>query len=256
MNQKAYQGTIELKADGEEGAFRATFATLNVVDRDGDVTVPGAFSEAQPVRIASWGHKWSDLPVGLGAIHADSERAWVDGVFFLDTTPGKDTYQTVKRLGGLQEWSYGFEILDSTFGQFDGQDVRFLKRLNVFEVSPVLLGAGIGTRTDSIKSPFSEHVARVLDDVAALTDRAGEIASLRAKEGRTLSAANRRKLEALLDALGGLDPLRTEIAELLAAADPPKSVDPPKAVEPDPIALIAGWERTRATLIAAGIYTT
>jgi HK97 family phage prohead protease len=246
LNTKSFQGALELKADSDTGEFRATFATLNVVDRDGDVTSPGAFTE-QPVKIASWGHQWTQLPVGLGTIRADSERAWVDGQFFLDTTPGRDTYTTVKRLGGLQEWSYGFEILDATFGQFDGKDVRFLKRLNVFEVSPVLLGAGIGTRTDSIKSPFSDHLARVLDEVGAVVTRAGEITSLRAKEGRTLSAANRRKLEALLDALGGLDPLRTEIADLLAAAAPP-SDDSPKAAESDPSALFAEWLHIQARL--------
>lgn len=246
LDRKSFHSGIELKADGEEGAFRATFARLNVIDRDGDVTVPGAFTDGQSVRIASWGHKWHELPVGVGVIHADQETAWVDGQFFLDTTGGLDTYRTVKRLGPLQEWSYGFDILDSANGQFTGQQVRFLRKMDVFEVSPVLLGAGIGTRTDAIKSPFSDHVSRVLEDVVALTDRARDIASLRAKEGRTLSAANRQKLQALLDALNGLDPLRTEIAELLAATDPPE-----KALSVD--ALYADFLATQAALLGVPV---
>jgi HK97 family phage prohead protease len=135
----------------KDGAFRATISSLNVVDQDNDVTVPGAFKDGQRVRIARWGHNWSDLPVGKGVIHADDQRAWVDGQFLLESQHGKDTYLTVKDQEDLQEWSYGYDVLDSELGQFEGKDVRFLKSLDVIEVSPVMLGAGIGTRTESIK---------------------------------------------------------------------------------------------------------
>jgi hypothetical protein len=52
----------------------------------------------------------------------------------------------------LQEWSYSFDILDASFGEFEGKQVRFLRKLKVHEVSPVMLGAGIGTHTRAIKS--------------------------------------------------------------------------------------------------------
>lgn len=156
MLKKTYQSAIELKEDGEPGEFRAVFSTFNVVDHDGDVTRPGAFTEGQKVRISYWGHRWMDLPVGRGEIHADEEKAWVDGRFFLDTQAGTETYQTVKNLGELQEWSYGFDIEKAEPGVFDGQDVQFLEALTVYEVSPVMLGAGIGTRTEAIKGKEKE----------------------------------------------------------------------------------------------------
>jgi len=152
MKTKTYRAPIEIKAEGQEGEFRAVFSTFNVIDLDGDVTLPGAFTEGQPVRIAYWGHRWQDLPVGRGEIHADEEKAWVDGRFFLDTEAGRETYLTVKNLGDLQEWSYGFDIDKWSHGEFEGQEVQFLEALNVHEVSPVLLGAGIGTYTESIKA--------------------------------------------------------------------------------------------------------
>jgi HK97 family phage prohead protease len=152
MNKKTYQSPIELKADGPDGSFRAIFSTFNVIDHDGDVTLPGAFEDGQKVRIAYWGHRWSDLPVGKGVIHADEEKAWVDGIFFLDTEGGRETYLTVKNMGDLQEYSYGFDILKSSFGKFEDQEVRFLETMVVHEVSPVMLGAGIGTGTVAIKS--------------------------------------------------------------------------------------------------------
>lgn len=156
MKTKTFQGAIELKADGDPGEFRAVFSTLNVVDKDGDVTLPGAFKDGQKVRISYWGHRWQDLPVGRGEIHANEDQAWVDGRFFLDTVAGKETYQTVKNLEELQEWSYGFDILEASYGQFEGQNVRFLRAMDVHEVSPVLLGAGENTRTERIKGAGRE----------------------------------------------------------------------------------------------------
>lgn len=153
MEKKIFTSPLNFKdGDGEIGEFTAVFARFNVVDKDGDVTVKGAFTEGQEVRISYWGHRWQDLPVGVGRIHSDEEKAWVEGKFFLNTQTGREHYETVKSLGSLQEWSYGFDILDSETGELDGKSVNFLKKLEVYEVSPVLLGAGIGTGTTAIKS--------------------------------------------------------------------------------------------------------
>jgi hypothetical protein len=60
-------------------------------------------------------------------------------------------------MGDLQEWLFGFRINDYEVAPFqkDGQDevdVRYLKDLEVFEVSPVLVGANRETYTLAIKS--------------------------------------------------------------------------------------------------------
>jgi len=157
---------MRFKEDGEPGEFSAVFITFNVVDHDQDVTLPGAFEEGAPVRIASWSHSWGQLPVGRGIIHQTETEARVDGRFFLDTDTGKEHYQTVKNLGDLQEWSYSFDILASEYGKQGGQRVQFLQRLEVHEVSPVMLGAGIDTRTLDIKGmkPYpNEHACRLRD---------------------------------------------------------------------------------------------
>lgn len=213
MDSKSFRATIELKADPTQvGQFVATFATLNVIDKDGDVTVPGAFQEGQPVRISAWGHNWGALPVGSGTIHADQEKAWVEGQFFLDTAAGKDTYLTVKNLGDLQEWSYGFEVLKQSFGKFTDRDVRFLEGLDTFEVSPVMLGAGIDTGTDIIKA---------------------------AKVGARNAAADAKRLQAMHDTL-------VELGVKCADDDPKgKAEEPSEAKAEDPP---AGFWAERAAL--------
>lgn len=146
---------VEIK-DEDAGTVRAVFSTFNKIDSDRDVTPPGAFEDGAPVQISAYGHaSWEGaLPVGLGTIWQTPEEAILEGQFLLDTTHGADTFKTVKAMSaaGLQEWSYGFDTLDYSFGEFEGQKVRFLNKLKVFEVSPVLRGAGVNTRTLSAKS--------------------------------------------------------------------------------------------------------
>jgi hypothetical protein len=228
---------VQFKAD-TPGAFRARIATLNVVDKDGDVTLPGAFPDGKSIVISAYGHTswYGALPVGKGVIGSDQSEAWVDGEFFLNTTHGKDTYETVKALAeaGLGEWSHGYDVLDASHDPADlaaytGAS-QILQKLDLFEASPVLLGAGVNTATEFVKSmtsPYSDQAEAVLATVKAWVDRSRELAALRAKEGRTLSAANRERLAALAEGLNGA---LTDIAELLASTEP----DAGKSVDGDP----------------------
>ncbi|PAZ15674.1 hypothetical protein CLM62_12825 [Streptomyces sp. SA15] len=153
MDTKTLRG-VEIK-DESKGEVTAVFATLGVRDHDGDFTRDGAFTDGAPVRISAYGHKSWDglLPVGKGVIRIKGKKAILEGQFFMNTTHGRDTFETVRELSeaGLQEWSYGFDINEFSFGEEKGQQVRYLDRVTVHEVSPVLLGAGIGTRTLSAK---------------------------------------------------------------------------------------------------------
>lgn len=229
MGVKTFRKSLpfELKAS-EAGEFRAVFATFDVVDHDGDVTRPGAFKNGAEVIVGSWGHKTMDLPVGKGVIVADQREAAVEGRFFLDTEPGKATYQTVKNLGSLGEWSYVFSVLRQSFGEFEGRQVRFLEDIRVFSVDPVLAGAGIDTRTTDIKSlPFLEHVDEFEDELAEFVERVKERAAVRVKEGRVLSASNVERLKAIAESLRGAS---GELEKLLETAEP-KKVNDELAVE-------------------------
>jgi len=151
MTKKVYTAPLTFKQDGEPGEFKAVFATLNVKDLDGDVTIPGAFSDGQAVIIEPWNHGY-ELPAGHGKIYANNESAWIEGRFILDTETGRENYQTVKALGDLVQWSYTFNVLDQGPGDFEGEQVNFLRALDTIGVAPVTRGAGLNTRTLAIKS--------------------------------------------------------------------------------------------------------
>lgn len=210
--------------DADKGEVSAVFSTLNVVDKDGDVTPPGAFKDGQEVVISAYGHtSWGGtLPVGKGVIRETATEAILDGKFFMDTKDGRDTFIVVKELSesGLGEWSYGYEILESSFGKHEDRDVQFLKSLDVFEVSPVLRGAGVDTRTLATKGlKYSDEAEAVLAAFTALIDRTADVMAKRADKGKGLGAESSdllARVKAEADRLAALltpEPEQPDLAE-------------------------------------------
>lgn len=213
---KTFSGVTVKAAD--EGKVSAVFSTFNVVDHDGDLTLPGAIKDGTEVVISSYGHEshWGALPVGKGIIRTTDTEAILEGQFFLDTTHGRDTFNTVKGLADLQEWSYSLQDVASKSDNVDGQDVRVLESIGkIKEVSPVLMGAGIGTRTLAAKGLTTLHdqieaAAATLDEVVASAER---VVALRAEKGKSLSAVNAESLVGLDATVGRLKALLDSLAD-------------------------------------------
>jgi hypothetical protein len=222
---------IEFKLS-ETGEVSLAFSRFNVIDSDGDVTFPGSMPVGKAVPMSAYGHtSWDGAPpTGKGVISERSDLGIFGGSYFMETDQGRNAYHTTKAMADLQEWSYGYNVTDGGPGTFEGKRVRELRKLDVFEVSPVLKGAGVGTGTLAIKSggpgpdaPYADHLDWVLDEVKALMDRSRDRADWRAKEGRVMSAANMTRLHALRDAMGPMvDDLDSMIRDM---EPPPKSID-------------------------------
>ena len=230
LEQKEYKLVkLKLKAD-KEGSFTAKIATLDVIDKDNEVTLAGAFS-GKEVLISSYMHgSWQGgLPVGKATISESGDDVLAEGEFNLETETGKEHYKAVKFSGGLQEWSYGFRVteegsegeLDEWAKAHDGaRPTRILKTVDPFEISPVLLGAGVDTATLAIKNEKATYVDQAEAVLAAVTDlvtRTKSLADLRLKEGRVLSSKNREHMKSLLDSLSSV---ASELKSLLDATEP------------------------------------
>ncbi len=148
--------TLEMKSEGEAGLATARFATLNVRDHDGDVTLPGAFGK-QTVLLSDWAHDSRSPSIGRADIREEGDQALGDIRFNLKMMRGNEAYQSIAMSQELQEWSYLYQIPEGGAyqGDFEGQKVRFLKTIRVIHLSPVEHGAGIGTATLDIKSAVS-----------------------------------------------------------------------------------------------------
>jgi hypothetical protein len=148
------QHGVEIKS-ADKGEVSAVIATLNVKDHDGDVATEETFTPGAEVVISSYNHSsmyGASLPVGKGKIRVASGAAILDGKFWIENLPeARSAFEVVKQMGTSQEWSYGYKVIDSEPGTFDGERVQFLKAVDVFEASPVIRGAGLNTHTLSVK---------------------------------------------------------------------------------------------------------
>lgn len=207
----------------EKGEVEAVFSTFNVVDKDGDVTLPGAIKDGAEVVISAYGHQshYGALPIGKGVIKTSDTEATIQAKFFLNTTAGRDTFEVVKELGPLGEWSYSLHDVVSKSGEMNGERVNFLESIFVKEVSPVLIGAGVNTRTLVAKGlKFSEEGGAVVAAVKSYLDRAQEVMVLRSEKGRALSDESVQFLKELDESLVMLRDLLDTKAEDAAEVTP------------------------------------
>jgi len=223
-----------LTTDEAEGKVEAVFSVFNMVDSDNDIIVPGAvksgFGDKGVAMV--WGHDWKDV-IGRGVIEQDNEKAVFKGQFIMDTERGRDAFNTVKAMGDLQQWSFGFEVLDSDkkmITKNDGteHEVRELKELKVWEVSPVLVGANQNTYTMAVKNEkssgvrFEDEVSDVRNRLDKLINRSKELTSIRLEKEKQLSE---NVVKNLIDLQNSLSDAYSELDDMLNIASDENNVD-------------------------------
>lgn len=164
-------GAFEIK-DAEAGEVTAIVATLGVVDKDGDVLLPGSFPSSAAVKMSGYSHDVvldGAAPVGKGTISVDGDKAVFRGKFFLSTQRGRESFNMVKELGADGEWSFGYPRGVQTTALTDDWRAKGARRLitglQPIEASPVFVGAGVGTGT---------LMTKAADDAALAAQAAAE----------------------------------------------------------------------------------
>jgi hypothetical protein len=177
-------GPFEIKSE-DRGEVVAVVATLGVVDKDGDVILPGAVPPGgSKVKLSGYNHDViteGRAPVGKGVITEEDNRLIFRGKFFLSTERGREAFHTTKELGSEGEWSFGFPRNVKTGQLTDDWRTKGAKRmiagLDAIEASPVFVGAGWGTGTLSTKA--ADDAGTVLpENVKAAEEGAAEMARL------------------------------------------------------------------------------
>ncbi len=228
---KEFKDKDLLSFNDVDGTVEAVFSKFNEVDSDNDVVLPNSIKSGYGDKgvVMCWGHDWKQI-IGKGKIEQDTEKAVFKGTFNLNTNAGKEAYETVKAMSDLQQWSFGFEVKDSEMGIYkkdngEEKEVRYLKDLKVWEVSPVMVGANQNTYTMAIKDGkdkiddydtefeevvdekqntglrFAEEVDNLLIKMTTLVIRAKELTALRLGKNKQLSDNSVDELSKLKDAL-------------------------------------------------------
>lgn len=148
---------FEIK-DADQGEVTAIVSTFNVVDRDGDVILPGAIKDGTSVKLSAYNHDViteKKAPVGTGVIRVKGNQAVLEARYYMTTQRGRDAFAQVKEMGTDSEWSIGFPKNVQTKPMTDTWSAKGARRLisgiNPIESSPVFIGANQYTHTVAVK---------------------------------------------------------------------------------------------------------
>lgn len=218
------------RVDTEEntGVITALVSVFNNIDRTKEVVMPGAFTKSLQQRLPKgvWAHDWQQpIAKTLEAKETD-EGLVIKGQFNLDTQRGREAYSDIK-FGIIDEFSIGYHVVRESVSE--KTQARNLDEVELFEWSPVLVGMNPDTQLLSIKSDvlatFATQADNALAHIESFVTRAKALATLRAKEGRVISAANRTRISAALEAIRGMQSLADELESMLESATPPEKAD-------------------------------
>ena len=151
--------TIELRAEGDQAdgqaptlrGYAAVFDQLSVVlyGMFREKIAKGAFASSLSDDIrALWNHD-TNLPLGrtkAGTLRLEEDshglRVEIDPP---DTQAGRDAVESIKR-GDVDQMSFAFDVLEDEWDQDDQQQlIRTLRKVKLYEVSPVTFPAYTGT---------------------------------------------------------------------------------------------------------------
>ena len=145
--------TLKLKKLSDDGTFEGYGSVFGNVDSYGEKVMPGAFvdslakhkREGTKVKML-WQHN-PDQPIGVwDDLAEDAKGLWGQGRLILDVQRAREVYALAKHdaIGGL---SIGYREVDTD----QEGNVRLLKKLDLYEISPVSFPANRRARIDNVK---------------------------------------------------------------------------------------------------------
>ena len=208
--------TLELKAlVADSGTLEGYAAVTGNVDLGGDVILRGAFVNLQDFitkGFAAFGHDWYDEPIGFIESAVEDEVGLRVVMRFHSTQDAQDARTVVKEridAGKFVGLSIGYRVIEAGWETRDGQDVRVLKAIEVFEFSIVTMPMNPEAQVTSAKSlpnsesppagkTLDEEADTVLAAVDGLITRIEEVKTLRESDGRGLSEKRVSTIDGLL----------------------------------------------------------
>jgi HK97 family phage prohead protease len=149
------------KNDLGEGEYRAIVSAFGNVDAAGDVVMPGAFTDTLAQWEASgktiplmWSHEWGDAFGDIGEVldAAETETGLeIHAKIDLENPTGRQVYKRLKG-GRLDNHSFAYEVLDAAEAERDGRPVTELRKLDLIECGPCMVGANRQTPVLEIKT--------------------------------------------------------------------------------------------------------
>lgn len=138
--------------DEKVARVRAYVSIFNNIDRANEMIIKGAFEQSLAKKLPKvvWSHDWQQ-PIGKVITAVEDEKGLLVEFEILKTIQkGAEAIELLKA-GAVDEFSIGYNVEDYEFKTINGIEVVVLKKLELFEVSPVLVGCNPDTELLSIK---------------------------------------------------------------------------------------------------------
>lgn len=140
--------------DDTKGIFEAYVSVFGNVDSYGEIVDKGAFVDwlaKYPGRYPKgvWSHNWDEPIIKTLEISEDDYGLKVKGQFVLAVQRAAEIYALMKE-GVITDFSFGYSVLQDEYDPNTG--LRHLKKIAIYEYSPVLVGANSEAILQSVKS--------------------------------------------------------------------------------------------------------
>ncbi len=160
MKHKAFQLHSFKALDEEKGVFEAIVAVFNNVDRGRDRILPGAFADSlkaweakgRPIPVI-FSHEWNNLDAHIGQVveaKEAEEGLYVKAQLDMDEPFAQRVYKKMRQ-GTLAEFSFAYDIVESVDVKVDDRWITELRKLDLLEVGPCLVGMNPETQLLGVK---------------------------------------------------------------------------------------------------------
>jgi HK97 family phage prohead protease len=150
MKKFKIKGLASVKALEEKGVIEAYVSIFGNIDQANEIVEKGAFKESLATKMPKvvWSHDWNEV-IGVPLEATEDEKGLrVKFQLILDVQRAKEAYALIKA-GAVDEFSIGYKIEED---DVDEKGVRHLRKLRLYEISPVLVGCNDKTEVISVKS--------------------------------------------------------------------------------------------------------
>lgn len=206
MATKTLDFSFELKSIREDGAFEGYGSVFGVKDSYDEIVAPGAFADSLAAHKAAgtmpallWQHR-SGEPIGVYTeMSEDNVGLKVSGQLALKVARGAEAYELMK-MKAISGLSIGFVTREDAYDRVTG--IRTLKKVDLWEVSPVTFPANESARVQGVKS--IETIESLRDAERHLRDSGMSRAEAVAFIGRIKSLSQRDAddgMQQIVDAL-------------------------------------------------------
>jgi len=170
---------VEFKAT-EQGIIEGYAAYFNNVDSYGDIILKGAFADTiagakannyKDIKIF-WNHDWSGVPIGKPIeMYEDDKGLYIKGQLN-ETTTAQDVKLALKD-GSVSKMSIGFLTEIDEMKKVEGIMRRLLKKLKLFEFSPVNFPANemadiLGYKKEGAELDIKKELEEIKTQIAGM----------------------------------------------------------------------------------------